>query len=142
MILSIKSWGTKKKLPKPVMDKYWPELQTGRFRAYIHVYQIIKNRGPGWYNFLCHANNRKYFLALSLTRNQREAHMWESGKNSLRCSCWEKGNFILISEFKYGQAWKIRPFWPLGLSLYITFKEYYHGCPTANLRPLLREQII
>ena len=28
----------------------------------IHVYQIIKNRGPGWYNSLRHADNTKYFL--------------------------------------------------------------------------------
>ena len=27
----------------------------------IHVYQIIKNRGPGPYNSLRHADNIKYF---------------------------------------------------------------------------------
>ena len=37
------------------------------------------------------------------------------------CSCWEKGNFIMINEFKYGQAWKIWPS-PLTLSLYNPFK--------------------
>ena len=41
------------------------------------------------------------------------------------CSCWEKGNFIMINEFKYGQTWKIWPS-PLSLSLYNLFKEYMH----------------
>ena len=44
--------------------------------VYIHVYQITKNWGPGPYNSLCHADNRKYFLGLSLTPNRREAHMF------------------------------------------------------------------
>ena len=40
-----------------------------------------------------------------------------------RWSCWEKGNFIMINEFKYGQTWKI---WPstLSLSLYSTIKSF------------------
>ena len=36
----------------------------------------MKNRGPGLYNSLRHADNRKYFSGLSLTRNRREAHMF------------------------------------------------------------------
>ena len=36
------------------------------------------------------------------------------------CSCWEKGDFIVINEFKYGQTRKIWPS-PLRLSLYSTF---------------------
>ena len=47
--MSIKSWGTKKKLHKAESQIYWPELQIGRFHMYIHVYQITKNRGPGTY---------------------------------------------------------------------------------------------
>ena len=35
--------------------------------VYIHVYQIIKNRGPGPYNSLRHADNTKYFSGLILT---------------------------------------------------------------------------
>ena len=35
-----------------------------------------KNWGPGPYNSLHHADNRRYFLGLSLTQNQREAHMF------------------------------------------------------------------
>ena len=35
--------------------------------VYINVYQIIKNRGPGPYNSLLHADNRKHFSGLSLT---------------------------------------------------------------------------
>ena len=43
--------------------------------VYIHVYQITKNRRPGPYNSLCHADNRRYFLGLSITQNRREVHM-------------------------------------------------------------------
>ena len=43
---------------------------------FIHVYQIIKNRGAGPYNSLHHADNRKYFLGLPLTRNGKEVHMF------------------------------------------------------------------
>ena len=43
--------------------------------VYIHVYQT-KNWGPGPYNSLRHADNRRYFSGLSLTRNRREAHMF------------------------------------------------------------------
>ena len=41
-----------------------------------------------------------------------------------RCSCWEKGSFIMINKFKYGQTWKM---WPsqLCLSLYSTFKSMH-----------------
>ena len=56
---------------------------------YIRVYQILKNRGPGPYNSLRHADNRKYFLGLSLTRMEGKCtcFTWE-GK-------WEKfGNAI------------------------------------------------
>ena len=41
---------------------------------YIDVYQIIKNWGPGPYNYLWHADNSKYFLDLSLMQNWSEAH--------------------------------------------------------------------
>ena len=57
---------------------------------YIDVYQIIKDRGPGPYNSLRHADNEKYFSVLTLTRSRREAHMFhfarEVGK-IWRCSC-------------------------------------------------------
>ena len=29
--------------------------------VYIHVYQIVKSRGPGPYNLLRHADNRNIF---------------------------------------------------------------------------------
>ena len=108
MILSIKSWRTKKKLRKPVTQMYWPELQAEIFRVYT-VYHIIKNWGPGLYNFLRHTGNRKYFSSLSLTRNRREANMFYlvRGVGKVwKCSFWEKGNFIMINKFKYGQTWK------------------------------------
>ena len=44
--------------------------------VYINVYRITKNWGPGPYNSLRHADNRRYFSGLSLTRNRREAHMF------------------------------------------------------------------
>ena len=44
--------------------------------TYIHVYRITKNWGPGPYNSLCHADNRRPFLGLSLMWNQREADMF------------------------------------------------------------------
>ena len=76
------------------------------------------------YNSLHHADNRKYFSSLSLMRNWREVHMFymmrEVGK-IWTCSCWEKGNLMMINEFKYGQTWKIWPS-PLSLSLYSIFK--------------------
>ena len=44
--------------------------------VYIRAYRITKNRGPGPYNSLCHADNRIYFSGLSLVLNQSEAHMF------------------------------------------------------------------
>ena len=38
--------------------------------VYIHVYEIIKNWGPGPYNSLCHADNRKYFGSLSNAKSK------------------------------------------------------------------------
>ena len=62
--------------------------------VYIHVYHITKNQGPGPCNSLRHADNRKYFSGLSLTRNRGKAHMFylarEVGK-IWRLSRWEKG---------------------------------------------------
>ena len=93
--------------------------------VYIPVNHMIKNRGPGLYNSLSHADNRKYFSGLSLMWNRMEVHMFylqrEEGK-IWRCSCWEKGNFIMTNEFKYGQTRKICSS-PLSLSLYSTFKS-------------------
>ena len=129
MILSIKSWRTKKKLRKPIILTRITDWKIPC--VYIHVYQIIKNRGPGPYNSLRHADNKIYFPGRSLTRNWRETHMIymarEVGK-IWRCSRWEKGNFIMINEFKYGQTWKIWPS-PLSLSLYSTFNYFYKRAP-------------
>ena len=92
--------------------------------VYIRVYRITKNWGPGLYNSLRHADNRRYFSGLPLTRNRREAHvlLGERSGKIWTCSCWEKVNFIMINEFKYGQTWKIWPS-PLSLSLYNPFKR-------------------
>ena len=46
----------------------------------------------------------------SLKQHGREGHMLhlvrKVGKNGETCSHWEKGNFILIYEFKYGETRK------------------------------------
>ena len=54
----------------------------------IHVYQIIKNRGPGPYNSLRHADNIKYF-SLSNTKSMESAHVsfGEGSGKIWRCSC-------------------------------------------------------
>ena len=75
MILSIKSSRTKKKLCKPVTNILTRITDRKIPCVYIHVHYIIKNRGHGPYNYLCHADNRRYFSGLPLTRNQREATM-------------------------------------------------------------------
>ena len=49
LILSIKSWGTKKKLHKLITKIYWPELGIGRFRVYIIL--ILTNSIILTYNF-------------------------------------------------------------------------------------------
>ena len=60
--------------------------------VYIHVYWITKNWGPGPYNFLHQADNRRYFLGPSLMPNRREVHvLLGEGIGKIRtCSCWEK----------------------------------------------------
>ena len=85
---------------------------------YIHVYQITKNWGPGLCNYQCHTDN------ISNAKSKGSTHVL-LGKGSGEIwtySCWEKDNFIMINEFKYGQTWKIWPS-PLSLSLYSTFKS-------------------
>ena len=67
----------------------------------------IKNGGPGSYNSLHHTHDRKYFSGFSLTWNRREAFTNPLGKGVeeiWKCSCREKGNSILIYEFKYVQT--------------------------------------
>ena len=44
--------------------------------VYLHIYRITKNGGPGPYNSLRHAHNRRYFSNLLLTRNRRETQMF------------------------------------------------------------------
>ena len=92
---------------------------------YIHVYQIIKNRGLRPHNFLRCTDHRKYFSGLSLTLNRREVrtiHLARKVGEIWRCSCWEKVNFISIYKFKYGRTCKVWPS-PLSSTLYNTFKS-------------------
>ena len=65
-------------------------------------------------------------------RSRGEAHMFYLAKEVgkiWRCSCWGKGSFIMINEFKYGQTWKTWPS-PLSLSLYSTFNA---GVPQGSI---------
>ena len=94
---------------------------------YIHVYQRIKNWGPGPYNSVRHTDKKKYFSGLSLTWNRRKAHLFYLTRKVeiiWICSCWEKSNFFMVDEFKYGQIWKM---WRSTLSLLLcsTFKALY-----------------
>ena len=50
----------------------------------------LDHHRPGLYNSLRHADNRKYFSGLSLTQNQREAHVFYLAKEEGKiwaCSC-------------------------------------------------------
>ena len=107
--------------------------------VYIHACQIIKKQGPGLYNSLHCADNRKYFLGLSLTWNWKEEHVFylarEEGK-IWKCSCKEKGNFIIINS----NMVKAEKIWPslLSLSLYGAFKvSFIRICKTDvfNITP-------
>ena len=49
----------------------------------IHAYQKIKKQGPGPYKSLHHADNRKYFSGLTLTRNQGQVHMFYLSRETL-----------------------------------------------------------
>ena len=60
-------------------------------------------QGPGPNNSLRHADNRKWILSISLTRNRREAHMFHLAsevEKVWRCSCWEKGKFVNSNRVK------------------------------------------
>ena len=99
MILSIKSWRTKKKLWKLVTNILTRIADWKITCVYTYVFLVIKNRGPGLYNSLCHTDNRKCFFGLSLMKNWREAHMFylvrEVGKI---CRGSLKGKFIIMNS--------------------------------------------
>ena len=80
------------------------------------------------------ATLKENIFLVSLTRNQREVHMFHltgEAAKILTCSCWEKDNFILISEFKYAQTWKTWPS-PLSLSLYSIFNTWFKLSSTLS----------
>ena len=100
--------------------------------VYIHVYQVITNWGPGPQNSLRHTDNRKYFLRLSLTQNRGKAHVFylaRKARQIWRCSCWGKGNSIMINELKYGQTWTI---WPSHL-------VYHRTKPLKVMKPITQQ---
>ena len=78
----------------------------------IHVYQIIKNQGHGPYNYLCHADNAKYFMGLSLTQNKREVDMFHLmrvvkkfgdvlAKKKVTCSWLVNSNIVKPEKFNH-----------------------------------------
>ena len=50
----------------------------------IHIYQITKIEDLVRI-ILCHTDNRKYFLSVSLMRNRREAHIFYLAKEVGKC---------------------------------------------------------
>ena len=94
----------------------------------------INNWGPGPYNSLRDDDNRKYFSGHYLTQNRREANMIYMARNVgkvWRYSSWEKGNFVMINEFKYGHIWKI---WPSSLcSIYLISLERHETLDIYDL---------
>ena len=65
--------------------------------VYIHVYRITKNWGPGPYNSLRHADNRRYFSGLYREiKGNRTCFTWR-GK-------WEKFGDVL-AEKKVTLSW-------------------------------------
>ena len=73
---------------------------------HIHLYEIIKNRGPGPYNSLRHADNGKCFSGLSVTQNPKKnaRFTWRGKWEKLGVVLADKKVTILISDFKYGQT--------------------------------------
>ena len=73
--------------------------------VYTCAYHIIKNWGPVQYNSLCHANNRKFFLGLSLIEVKHTCFTWR-GK-------WEKFGDVFADK-KVTLSWlmnsnKVKP---------------------------------
>ena len=85
--------------------------------VYIHVYQIIKSQGPLVHIVLYVTLIKKYFLRLPFTQNWREAHIFHLAREKGKI-WWEKGNFIMINEIKYGQNWII---WHLQLVYHLQY---------------------
>ena len=107
----------------------------GRGIPCVYVYRVAGDWGigPGPYGSLRRADNGGYFSGLSVARGQGggACFAWRGKWEGVwTCSCWEKGNFLMINEFKYGQAWNIWPS-PLGLLLYNPFKSF--GSSWRNL---------
>ena len=73
---------------------------------YIHVYQIIKNRGPGPYNSLHHADNRKYFSDRSLNIKSTGSARVLLGKGSEK-----KLDMSLLRKRQLYLDWRIQ-IWP------------------------------
>ena len=73
---------------------------------------MIKNRGPGPYNYLRHVDNRKYISGLSLTRNRKAALMfywrgkWEKfvdnvAEKKVTLSCLMNSNMVKPEKFDH-----------------------------------------
>ena len=89
----------------------------------LSSHRATKNWGTGPYNSLRHADDNRYFSGLSLTWNWREGHKFYLAKEVGKfwhVLGWEKSNFIIINEFKYGQTWKT---WPSPLVYHFISKD-------------------
>ena len=84
-----------------------------------------------------------FFGSLSNVKSKGRAAQVLLGKGSRKiwtCSCWEKSNFIMINEFKYGQTWKT---WPSLVYHFIRMKGWVkeppgfeHGSPGLGIQHL------
>ena len=70
---------------RPGTEVVNPHITDQMIPSVSNVYQIIEHRGPGPYNSLCHTDNRKCFLGLSLIWNRREKCVWSFWRGK-----WEK----------------------------------------------------
>ena len=102
------------------MYKIWKYFEKGQVIVCDYCMQKTARIGP-----VCHTDKGKFYFGLSVTWNQRKTCLIQLSKEVGEIcvhSCWRKGNFILIYEFKYGQARNIWPS-PLSLSRYNPFKD-------------------
>ena len=100
--------------------------------VYVNVYQRIKNWGPGPYNSLCHADNRKYFLGLSHVKSKGSANVF-LGKGRGKISdmfLLRKGNFIMINEDHFTV--------PLIKELFLFFTQFPNLISWHNIYCIIR----
>ena len=102
--------------------------------VYIHVCQI-KKWGPGPYISLNHADNRRCFSGLSLTRNRKEAHMFYLAREVGKCGHVLAEKKVTLSWLKNSNMVKSEKFGHLHLVYHFKTSMQYLGdhLPRNNL---------